>query len=88
MLKQSLTLQFFFFIFSDFIIKSYYNKITIHTHVINPLYFLIIKLYKIILYLYYTHKYLHTSLFTQITLILTHILRLENTCSKGVKNLS
>ena len=42
--------------------------ITIHTHVINPLYFLIIKLYKIILYLYCTHKYLYTSLFTQITL--------------------
>ena len=40
----------------------------IHTHVINPLYFLIIKLYKVILYLYCTHKYLHISLFTQITL--------------------
>ena len=36
--------------------KSYYNMITIHTHVINPLYFLIIKLYKFILYLYCTRK--------------------------------
>ena len=68
MLEQSLTLQFFFLNFSDFIIKSYYNMITIHTHVINSLYFLIIKLYKVILYLYYTHKYPHTLLFTQITL--------------------
>ena len=50
------------------ITKSYYNMITIHTHVINPLYFLIIKLYKIILYLYCIHKYPHTLLFTQITL--------------------
>ena len=31
--------------------------ITIHTHVTNPLYFLIIKLYKVILYLYCTHKH-------------------------------
>ena len=42
--------------------------ITIHTYVINPLYFLIIKLYKVILYLYCIHRYPHTTLFTQITL--------------------
>ena len=65
---QSLTLQFFFLNFFDFITKGYYNMITIHTHIINPLYFLIIKLYKGILYLYYTHKHQHTSLFTQIIL--------------------
>ena len=41
--------------------------IIIHTHVIKLLYFLIIKLYKVILYLYCIHKYPHTSLFTQIT---------------------
>jgi len=38
--------------------------ITIHTHAKNPQYFLIIKLYKVILYLYYTYK--HT--FRQVTL--------------------
>ena len=67
-LKQSLTLPFFFLNFSDYITKSYYNIITIHIYVINSLYFLIIKLYKVILYLYCTHKYPHTLLFTQITL--------------------
>ena len=36
-----------------------YNMITIHTHVTNPLYFLIIKLYKVILYLYYTRIHSH-----------------------------
>ena len=40
--------------------KSYYNIITISTHVTNPLYFLIIKLYKVILYLYFIHKHPHT----------------------------
>ena len=37
--------------------------ITIHTHVsvTNPLYFLIIKLYKIILYLYNTLTHSHKS---------------------------
>ena len=65
---QSLTLHFFFLNFTNFITKSYYNMITIHTHVINPLYFLIIKPYKIILYLYCTHKYPLTSLFTQMKL--------------------
>ena len=29
---------------------------TIHNQVTNPLYFLIIKLHKVILYLYYAHK--------------------------------
>ena len=38
--------------------------ITIHTHIRNPKYFLIIKLYKVILYLYYTYK--HT--FIKVTL--------------------
>ena len=65
MLKQSLTLQFFFLNFINFITKSYYNMITVHTHVIkkkkNPLYFLIVKLYKVKLYLYYTYKHLHKS---------------------------
>ena len=42
--------------------------ITIRTHVINPLYFLIIKLYKIILYLYTTPTDSHIPQFTQITL--------------------
>ena len=36
--------------------KSYYNMMTIHNQVTNPLYFLIIKLHKVILYLYYAHK--------------------------------
>ena len=40
--------------------KIYYNMITIHNHVTNPLYYLIIKLYKVILYLYFTHKHPHT----------------------------
>ena len=37
--------------------------ITIHTLVTNPMYFLIIKLYKVILYLYYifTHITVHTN---------------------------
>ena len=61
MLEQSLTLKFFFLNFSDFITKNYYNVITIHTLVTNPFYFLINKLYKAILYLYYTHKHPHTS---------------------------
>ena len=39
-----------------------------HTQVTNPFYFLIIKLYKIILYLYCTYKHPHTSLVTQITI--------------------
>ena len=68
MLEQSLTLQIFFLNFSNFITKGYYNIITIHTHVANPLYFLIIKLYKVILYLYCTHKHPRTLLFTKITL--------------------
>ena len=58
----------FFLNFSNFMTKSYYNMITIYTHVTNPLYFSIIKLYKVILYLYCTHKHPHTSLLTQITL--------------------
>ena len=61
MLGQSLTLWFFFLNFTNFITKSYYNMIIIHTHVTNYIYFLIIKLYKFILYLYYTHKHPHTS---------------------------
>ena len=40
--------------------------IIIHTYVTNHLYFLIINLYKVILYLYYARKCLHTSQFTQI----------------------
>ena len=81
MLEQLLTLQFFFLNFSDFITKSYYNMITIYTHVINSLYFLIIKLYKVILYLYCTHKYPNTSLFTQITLQqkVMHIINIKHT---------
>ena len=35
-------------------------------YVTNHLYFLIINLYKVILYLYYARKCLHTSQFTQI----------------------
>ena len=50
-LEQSLTLQFFFLNFSDFITKNYYNMIIIHTHETNLLYFLITKSYKVILYL-------------------------------------
>ena len=42
--------QFFFKIFTNFITKSYYNMITIHTHVTNHFYFLIVKLYKFIIY--------------------------------------
>ena len=79
MFEQLLTLQFFFLNFSDFITKSYYNMITIHTHVINLLYFL--KLCKVILYLYCTHKYPNTSLFTQITLQqkVIHIINIKHT---------
>ena len=57
MLEYLLTLQFIFLNFSNFMTTSYYNMMTIHTHVTNPLYFLIIKLYKVILYLYCTHKH-------------------------------
>ena len=60
MLEYLLTLQFIFLNFSNFMTTSYYNMMTIHTHVTNPLYFLIIKLYKVILYLYCTHKHPHT----------------------------
>ena len=56
---------------AHFIIKSYYNMITIHTHVINPFthvinpfYFLIIKLYKVILYLYCRHTIIHTHYYS------------------------
>jgi len=41
--------------------------ITIHTCVTNPLYFLFIKLYKIILYSYYIRTHSHKSPFTGIT---------------------
>ena len=64
MLEQSLILQFFFLNFSNFITKSYYIIITIHIHVTNPLYFLIIKLYKVILYLYGTQTSNHVSIHT------------------------
>ena len=42
--------------------------ISIYTNVTNYMYFLIIKLYKVILYLYYTCTHQHTSQFTQETL--------------------
>ena len=79
MLEQPLTLQFFFLNFSNFITKGYYNMITIHTHMINSLYFL--KLYKVILFVYCTHKYPNTSLFTQITLQqkVMHIINIKHT---------
>ena len=60
MLEYLLTLQFIFLNFSNFMTTSYYNMMTIHTHVTNPLYFLIIKLYKVILYFYCTHKHPRT----------------------------
>ena len=41
--------------------------IAIYIHVTNPFHFLIIKLYKVILYLCFTHKHPHTLFFTQIT---------------------
>ena len=50
---------YYFCLIANFIIKCYYNMIIIHTHITNPLYFLIIKLYKVILYLYYTHTHSH-----------------------------
>ena len=50
MLEQPLALLLFFLKFTNFITKQYSNMIIIHTHVRNPLYFLIIKLYKVILY--------------------------------------
>ena len=49
MFEESLILL---FLITKFTTKWYYNMIIIHTHVTNPLYFLIIKLYKIILYYY------------------------------------
>ena len=61
MLEESLTLLIFLLI-THFITKCYYNMTTIYTHVTNSLYFLIIKLYKVILYLYYI-VYMHA--FTQ-----------------------
>ena len=67
-LEQSLTLPFFFLSFSNFITKSNYNTVNTHTHKTNLLSFLIIKLYKAILYLCCTHKHPHTLLFTQIIL--------------------
>ena len=45
MLEYLLTLQFIFLNFSNFMTTSYYNMMTIHTHVTNPLYFLIINFY-------------------------------------------
>ena len=50
MLEQPLALLLFFLKLTNFITKQYSNMIIIHTHVRNPLYFLIIKLYKVILY--------------------------------------
>ena len=62
MLKQSLTLQFFFLNFFNFITKSYYNMITIHTNVTNHFYFLIIKLYKFKFKTQtFTHSIIHTN---------------------------
>ena len=52
MFEESLILLFFLII--NLLTKYYYNMITMHIHVTNSLYFLIIKLYKVILYLYYT----------------------------------
>ena len=62
MFEESLT--FLFFLITNFITKCYYNMIIIHTYVTNPLYFLIIKLYKVILYIFI----LYTHIFTQIIL--------------------
>ena len=43
---------------TNFITKNYYNMITnTHTHVTNPLYTIIIKLY----YIYIIHTYIHTN---------------------------
>ena len=55
MLEESLTL--IFFLITNFITKCNHNIITIHIDVTNPLYFLIIELYKVILYVYYTHTF-------------------------------
>ena len=50
MLGQSLTFNFFFLNFTNFMTESSYNMITIHKNVTNHLYFPIIKLHKFILY--------------------------------------
>ena len=55
MFEESLTL--IFFLTTNFITKCYHNITTIHIDVTNPLYFLIIELYKVILYVYYTHTF-------------------------------
>ena len=57
MFEESLTL--IFFLTTNFITKCYHNIITIHIDVTNPLYFLIIELYKVILYVYYTHTHIY-----------------------------
>ena len=55
----------------DFITNIYYNLITIYTYVTNYLYFLIIKLYKVILYLYYTRTQASTHVSIHINNIIT-----------------
>ena len=54
-------IDFTIFLITNFITKSFYNMIIIHIHITNPLYFLSIELYKVILYLYYIHIYSHTK---------------------------
>ena len=56
-LKISLLRFFKWFVFQN----HDYNIIKIYTHVTNPLYFIMFKLYKIMLYLCYICTHLHTS---------------------------
>ena len=51
---------------TNFMTISCYNTITIHTHVTNSMYFLIIQVYKVILYLFilYIHIFTHITIHT------------------------
>ena len=73
MFGQSLTLRFFFLNFTNFITKSYYNMKTIHTHVANHLYFLIIKLYIYIIFILYTQTSTHIIIHTNNIIIKSNV---------------
>ena len=51
--------------------------ITILTHITNSFYFVIIKLYKIKLYLYYTHAYTSTHITFNIYIEILRIQRMH-----------